>query len=62
MAKNFINKKIFNDKKLYKQERFSVITDNEKFYLFIIIIIFFWGGEGILKNPIFMGGSQKNNI
>ena len=59
MTKNFINKKIFNDKKLYKQERFSVITDNEKFYLFIF---FFFGGGGILKNPIFMGGSQKNNI
>ena len=59
MTKNFINKKIFNDKKLYKQERFSVITDNEKFYLFIF---FFLGGGGILKNPIFMGGSQKNNI
>ena len=59
MTKNFINKKIFNDKKLYKQERFSVITDNEKFYL----LFFFWGGGGILKNPIFiMGGSQKNNM
>ena len=57
MTKNFINKKIFNDKKLYKQERFSVITDNEKFYLFIIIF-FFWGG-GYTEKSDFYGGFPK---